>query len=353
MERSTQTPVEAFLGRTIAGTYRLEAILGQGAMGVVYRARDGAGAPAALKLMHAEAVADPTLRARFEREAKALFALRHPNILEVRGYGVEGGLPYLVMEYLEGKTLEDLVVEGSLDPEAGVRLGQDVLAGLAFAHDQGILHRDVKSENVFVTRGPSGAPRAVLLDFGLVKLDDAAQADSAKLTMAGSIMGSPAYMSPEQATGEVVDARSDVYAMGVVLYELVTGEWPFLAESPIELLRMHLLEPPPPLATRREGLVVRPELEALVQKALAKKRGERWASAREMLTALEAIPSPRAWLSTRPADASPALGAPPPEPSAPSGARARLPWLLGAGCALALLVAVAAALAGLAYVYLA
>jgi serine/threonine-protein kinase len=295
MDRITQTPAEAFVGRTIANRYRLIEKVGEGAMGAVYKATDANGAPCAVKMMHAQAVADPALRTRFEREAKALFALRHPNVLEVRDYGVESGLPFLVMELLSGKTLEEMVVDHTPDPQTGVELGKQTLRGLAYAHAQGVLHRDIKSENVFVT-WDGQAYRCILLDFGLVKLDDSIHGPSQKLTMAGSIMGSPAYMSPEQGTGDVVDARSDVYAMGVVLYELVTGEWPFAAESQVEMFRMHLIEPPPPMASKREHLVVLPELEAVIQKALAKKKADRWADAGAMLAAIEALPAKSAWL---------------------------------------------------------
>lgn len=306
MERITQTPAEAFVGRTIAGKYKLLEKVGEGAMGAVYKALDAAGAPCAVKMMHAQAVADASLRTRFEREAKALFALRHPNVLEVRDYGVESGLPFLVMELLTGKTLESMIVDHTPDPQTGLELGRQVLRGLAYAHAQGVLHRDIKSENVFVT-WDGAAYRCILLDFGLVKLDDSIHGPSQKLTMAGSIMGSPAYMSPEQGTGDVVDARSDVYAMGVVLYELVTGEWPFAAESQVDMFRMHLVEAPPPMASKREHLVVRPELEALVQKALAKKKTDRWDDAGQMLAALEQLGGPLAWLA--PGQAAP-LAAP-------------------------------------------
>jgi serine/threonine-protein kinase len=295
MERVTQTPTEALVGRTIAGKYRLVAKLGEGAMGAVYRATDAAGMPCAVKMMHAQAVADPALRLRFEREAQALFSLRHLNVLEVRDYGVEGGLPYLVMELLEGRTLEEMIVEHTPDPQTGIELAKQILRGLAYAHQQGVLHRDIKSENIFVT-WDGASYRCILLDFGLVKLDDSKFGPAQKLTMAGSIMGSPAYMSPEQGTGDVVDARSDVYSMGIVLYELITGEWPFTPESQVEMFRMHLVDKPPALESKREHLVVRPELEALVQTALAKKKTDRFEDAGKMLAALEAIPAPAAWL---------------------------------------------------------
>lgn len=314
-ERVTMTPADALVGRTIGGKYVLVEKLGAGAMGAVYKATDNAGGFCAVKMMEATAVADPALRERFEREAKALFALRHPHVLEVRDYGVDNGLPYLVMELLVGRSLEEMVVEHTPDPQTGIELAKDMLRGLAFAHGKGVLHRDLKSENIWVS-WDGQAWRAKLLDFGLVKFEDEDKWGAGKkLTMQGSVFGSPAYMSPEQATGQPVDARGDVYSAGIVLYELVTGRWPFEAENQVEIMRMHLLQPPPVMSTMREGLTVRPELEALVQKALAKKKDQRFADAVEMLAALEAIPSPAAYLGAEP---SPARPVPPPAASLPA-----------------------------------
>lgn len=303
-DRVTMTPAEALVGRVVAGKYRLLEKLGAGAMGAVYKATDAGGRPCAVKVMEASAVGDPALRERFEREAKALELVKHPNVLEVRDYGVDAGLPFLVMELLEGRTLEEMVVEHTPDPALGIELAKDVLRGLAHAHAAGVLHRDLKSENVFVV-WDGQRWRCKLLDFGLVKFEGDKAAAQKKLTMQGSVFGSPAYMSPEQATGMPLDARGDVYSAGIVLYELITGSWPFEAEGQMEMMRAHLLEPPPPLATKREGLAVRPELEAVVMKALAKKKDQRYANAGEFLAALEAVPLPAAW-----------LGAAPPAPSA-------------------------------------
>lgn len=295
-DRVTQTPTDKLVGRVLEGKYRLEQKLGAGAMGAVYRAVDASGGPCAVKVLQHEAVADAALRERFEREARALFALRHPNVLEVRDYGVDNGLPYLVMELLQGRTLEDMVVEHTPDPQTGIELAKDVLRGLAFAHDKGVLHRDLKTENVFC-QWDGQRWRAKLLDFGLVKFQDEDKWGSGKkLTMQGAVFGSPAYMSPEQATGAPMTTRSDVYSAGVVLYEMITGAWPFEADNQVEMLRMHLMQAPPPLISKREGLQIRAELDAIVQKALAKKADQRFATAGEMLAALEAIPTPAAWI---------------------------------------------------------
>lgn len=328
MPAPTPEPSDPLVGSVIGGKYRIETRLGGGAMGTVYRATDAGGVPCAVKVLQDEAVSDEALRERFRREAEALFELKHPNILEVRDYGVDLKLelPFLVMELLQGRTLEDMVVEHTPDPQTGFELGKQVLRGLAHAHKSGVLHRDLKTENVFVTWDGRGWV-AKLLDFGLVKFtDDAKWGPAKKLTMQGAVFGSPAYMSPEQGTGSTMDARSDVYSAGVVLYELLTGSWPFEVEDQMQMLRAHLMDPPPPLASKREGLVVLPELEMALMKALAKRPNDRFRDAHEMLTALEAIPSPAAWIAGM--THVPAQPLPPPALCAPS--RNRTPLIVAA-----------------------
>jgi serine/threonine protein kinase len=300
MNAPAQTPhgADPYVGRVIGGKYRVEQRLGAGAMGTVYRAVDASGARCAVKVLQGEASADPDLRERFRREAEAMLMIQHPNILEVRDYGIDPQLsaPFLVMELLEGRSLEEMVVEHTPDPQTGLDLAKQVCRGLACAHAAGVLHRDLKTENVFVIWSGSHWV-AKLLDFGLAKLDDNKYGPARKLTMQGAVFGSPAYMSPEQGTGSPMDARADVYSMGVVLYEMLAGAWPFEMESQMAMLRAHLLEPPPPLASKREGLVVVPALDAIVHKALAKKPSERYPSAVEMLAALDALPTPAAWIA--------------------------------------------------------
>jgi serine/threonine-protein kinase len=271
-------------------------------------------------------------------------------VIEVRDYGVHAGQPFLVMELLQGRTLEELVVDHTPTPTEGIELAKDVLRGLAFAHQRGVLHRDIKSENVWVS-WDGQRWRAKLLDFGLVKFEDDKKWGAAnKLTMQGSVFGSPAYMSPEQATGQPLDARSDVYSAGIVLYELITGAWPYEAESPVEMMRMHLIDPVPPLASRRAGLAVRPELEAVVGTALAKKTAARFPSAVEMLAALEAVPSPGAWIgapvgppvAAPPVAAPPVAGPPAVGPTPPQGIPVVLLALLGLSTLAAVLALVAA-----------
>jgi serine/threonine-protein kinase len=332
---AAQTAPDPLVGSVIGRKYRIEQRLGGGAMGVVYRATAEGGAACAIKVMNADSAKDQNLRERFQREAVALMELKHPNLLEVRDYGFDPqlGLPFLVMELLEGRPLDEMVVEHTPDPATGLDLAKQVLRGLAHAHAQRVLHRDLKTENVYCTWDGTQWV-AKLLDFGLVKFDDEKKwGTEKKLTMQGQVFGSPAYMSPEQGTGGQTDARSDVYSAGVMLFELITGSWPFEAESQMGLLKAHLLEPVPPLSSKREGLAVRPELEAVVKKAMAKKPSERFATAGEMLAALEAVPMPAAWIQ--------GMTHVPPQPIAPAPMAHAIPAPSGGGPSLAVVIGVA------------
>jgi serine/threonine protein kinase len=342
---------DQFLDQELEERYRIIERLGEGGMSTIYRAQQIKGGPdVGIKILHDELIHDQSQRERFEREARALFGLEHPNILHVYDFGVHNGLPFLVMELLSGQTLDQLVEDEPLPPLEAIDLVKQVLTGLAVAHGKGVLHRDLKTENVVVVSDHRGGRIAKLLDFGLVKfVDDDRWGEGKALTAFGEVFGTPAYMSPEQCTGAPTDARTDVYAMGCVLFELLTGEWPFMEEGRAEMMRAHLTAPPPKLVDKRPDLEPRPELEALVAKAMSKDKMDRFADAGEMLAALEAIPHPAATVQGATPDYSTSAATDPLAlPSLPNAAPRKtspLPILLiiSAILGVALLVVIAAA----------
>jgi len=239
------------------GPYEILAPLGAGGMGEVYRARDTRLArEVAIKALPGAFASDPERLRRFEREARAASALNDPNILTVHDVGTHEGSPYLVTELLEGKTLRELVREGALPVARAVDFATQIARGLAAAHERGIVHRDLKPENLFLTRDG----RMKILDFGLARLvqpealgQDSSEASTlTKATEAGAVMGTVGYMSPEQVRGELADVRSDVFAFGCVLYEMLTGEGAFARPTAAETMTAVLRDEPRPLAETPE-----------------------------------------------------------------------------------------------------
>jgi DNA-binding response OmpR family regulator/6-phosphogluconolactonase (cycloisomerase 2 family) len=259
--------------------------LGEGATGKVFKARHKLlGTVVALKVLHASLAQDATLRERFLREARAASQLVHANAIAVRDCGVmPDGRLYMIQDFCPGTSLRALLSsEGRLPPARAVALTRQCLGALAAAHAQGIIHRDLKPENILVDTDGTGAPRARICDFGIAKVDGAA---SAGLT-GHFVVGSPAYMSPEQASGQAVDGRSDLYSMGCVLYELLAGSPPFRASSAMGYLKAHLEQAPEPPSKR--GVTLPRGLGAIVLKVLAKRPGERPSTAEELSHLLEA-----------------------------------------------------------------
>jgi eukaryotic-like serine/threonine-protein kinase len=304
-----ERPADPLLGRIVDGRFELQAFLGSGAVGSVYRAKDRTtGQLAALKIWNASGLDEQTL-GRFRREALALTTLRHPNIVGVTAWGVVDDLPYVAMEYLEGDTLEGLLASRQpLDPDLALDIARQMLSALAYAHGLGVVHRDLKPDNVLVARAQPVEPRAErtslrsgevsarpikLLDFGLAKfLSPDADPVKGALTMLGMVMGTPLYMAPEQAAGRMIDARVDVYAAGCVVFEMFSGQPPYLGESNSEILRQHMIAPVPKLRDLRHDVVVLPALDQFLDKALAKSPDERFVDAGQMLEALNALPRP-------------------------------------------------------------
>jgi serine/threonine protein kinase len=287
---TTSAVAESMVGRCIDGRYQLEAEIGVGGLGSVYRAQHTKLQRAvAVKLLHESCGSDVLQRRRFEREAKALAALEHPNIVAILDYGVSENRPYLVMELLEGETLAQRLKRGPIPIKPALSIAQQLLEALSFMHGAGLVHRDVKPSNVFLQRLLNGRERVKVLDFGLAKFTAPTVTGSdPTLTRDGTIVGTPAYMSPEQATGDMVDARGDVYAVGVIVFQMLSGRLPFEGDA-IELIRSHLVATVPMLERMRPDREIDAALDALIQRAMAKRREERFANAAEMLRGLLGI----------------------------------------------------------------
>jgi serine/threonine protein kinase len=306
-------PGDSLLGRTIEGKYRIDSKLGAGGMGAVYRAhRLLIGDEVAVKILHPQHVSEPQATERFRREAQAAARLKHPNAVSIYDFGVTAdGLVYLVMELIEGQSLREIIKQqGPLTPSAAAEVISQACAALDEAHRQQIVHRDLKPDNIIVKPMLNGL-RVKVLDFGIAKLRDMA---ASNLTQTGSVMGTPHYMSPEQCLGEELDSRSDIYSLGVVLYEMLVGVVPFNSPTSTAVVVQHVNQTPPSLRTM--NLSISPAVEAVVLHALAKKREDRpqsaTALANEMTTAVSSGLSAPSFAS---AQTSPPFFTPPHTPS--------------------------------------
>lgn len=281
-EQQIHNDLAGMVGTVLAGTYRLDALIGEGGMGAVYRGRHVLlRRDVAIKVLHPDFSRDAELVKRFDREAQSAARLNHPNCIQVTEFGsTDEGMKYLVMQLLEGTELQN-VLDGPTAPERAVGLILQVLRGLEHAHGQGVVHRDLKPQNIFVTRDHEGREVLKLVDFGIAKIiggDGALE----QMTRAGMVFGTPQYMSPEQALGLEIDARADLYAAGVLLYQIVTGRLPFNSDDPVALIRMQVSTEPPALPPQ-----VPQELAAVIFRLLAKQKEQRFPDARTVRIALE------------------------------------------------------------------
>jgi len=280
------------IGRDILdGQFQILQKIGSGGMGAVYKAAQPAmNRMVAVKILHPKLTNRKDLVSRFRREARAMSHLEHPNTVKVLLFGeLEDGSLYIVMEYLEGRNLNQVVrKEGPLAPERAVPVLIQCCGALQEAHLQGIIHRDLKPENIFLSTNGGLRDYPKVLDFGLAKVTERElRPGSVMLTQEGMVFGTPEFMSPEQAQGKVLDARSDIYSLAVILYEVLTGKLPFDAKTPMEYIQAHVTKPPIPLDERIPGKKFPPGLGLALQRALEKAPEKRFGSAAEFAQALK------------------------------------------------------------------
>ena len=278
---------DALLGTLLAGRYRIEALIGSGGMGAVYRAEHVHMRKAvAVKVLHKEMTAFPEVVARFEREAVAAGRIEHPHVVSASDFGqLEDGSFYLVLEFIEGQSLAKHVSkEGALSPMRALRIARQIVEALQAAHGVGIVHRDLKPDNVMLVEKDDDPDFVKVLDFGIAKIKVEETVEQPALTQIGTVFGTPEYMSPEQARGELVDARADLYTVGVILYEMLAGVSPFKDDDLVVVLTRHLTADPPPLPSS-----VDPTIVDLVLRLMRKNREERVQSASELIERIDVI----------------------------------------------------------------
>lgn len=287
--------VDPWIGRVVAGRFDIEAFVAEGGVGRVYRGRQlGLDRTVAVKFLHPHLARNEAQKRRFHREARAASLLRHPSSVVILDFGEDKGQLYIAMEYLEGRSLADVLdTEFPIAPARIVDLLAPVCEVLAEAHAAGIQHRDIKPSNLIVVPAPDGHETVKIVDFGLARAS-LPDEHGLRLTPAEMVLGTPAYMSPEQCRGGAIDGRSDLYSLGVVLYEMLCDQVPFDAESDTDLMIRHLFADPLPPSFSRPDLAIPPRLESLAMRALAKRAADRFESALEMRDLLRAAVDPDA-----------------------------------------------------------
>jgi serine/threonine-protein kinase len=280
---------DPLLGMVVEGRYKIQSVIGQGSAGTVYKAvQELIGREVAIKVLHDYLVSDDEFIKRFRQEAKASSRLSHPNIITIYDFGLipEGHRPYIAMDLLIGTPLSDLLSSVErLSLEEAIPVFVQVCSALGEAHRQGVVHRDVKPENIVLVERSGQRLFPIVVDFGIARIVE--ESDAAKITRTGTVCGSPTYMSPEQCTSSKVDHRSDIYSLGVVIYETLTGEVPFHSDELVRVMAMHLSDPPTPLNQVKPGLVFPEMLEEVVYKSLAKNPDQRYQSMEDFANALE------------------------------------------------------------------
>lgn len=330
-EVSKPSARDPLIGQVVAGKYEIGDRLGEGAMGRVYRARQVTlDKEIAIKVLHRHLTGDARITRRFHREARAASRLAHPNSLQILDFGAtDDGVLYIAMELLDGEDLQTIIDHDFPFPPARVAaLIVPVLRALEEAHRAGIIHRDLKPENIIVLSDRSGREHVKVCDFGIAKILDGEEGQT--ITVDGFVCGTPQYMAPEQARGDTIDHLCDIYAMGVVLYQMLCGIVPFSSDNTLKTITKHVMDTPVTPRRRRRDLQIPKALESICLRALAKDPGERWPSASAMANALEEAVTAlgaEAWVTP--------VSIPPPEPDTertrPPSTRRTKPWLVGIG----------------------
>jgi serine/threonine-protein kinase len=285
-----ETPSVDRIGQLISGRYRITSLIGEGGMGAVYLVEHTHMRKRfALKLLHPQMAENKEALARFQREAEAAGHVEHPNIVAATDFGqLEDGAFFLVLEYVDGITLRATLAKGPLPIARALYIARQIALALERAHGAGIVHRDLKPENVMLVTKDDDRDFVKVLDFGVARFDAANGPGGQFLTAAGMVMGTPTYMAPEQAVADRVGHRADLYALGVVLYEMLTGEVPFSGDL-LELLTKHVTAPVPPMSERNPEVKIPPPIEAIVRKLLEKEADSRYPSARALVDAIDQV----------------------------------------------------------------
>ena len=295
-ESAPEVPPTQRIGTIISGRYRIESLLGEGGMGAVYLAEHTSMRKrVALKLLHADMGQHPDVVTRFEREAMAASHISHVHVAGATDFGkTEDGILYLVLEYVEGTNLRDAVgaAPSGFPVVRSLRIARQMSLALEAAHEAGIVHRDLKPENVMLVAKGDDPDFVKVLDFGIAKISDAAMAErgtsNTPITRAGTILGTPEYMSPEQGIGDAVTHSADLYALGVMMFEMLTGKLPFDPPDRFQMISHHIVAPLPPMIVRAPDVEIPPSVEALVKKLLAKDPKDRYPNARALIEAIDA-----------------------------------------------------------------
>jgi len=278
--------------RNLGDKYEVLSLLGRGGMGAVYKVRDRSLQQIfAVKVLKSNLVEDASSVKRFEREAQAASALTHPNLVAVYDFGVgREGAPYLVMDYVDGTSLEELIKkERFIDVPHALDIFSQVAEAASYAHVRGVIHRDIKPNNILITRAESGLDFVKLIDFGIAKVLPSEARATQNLTQTGEIFGSPLYMSPEQCQGQRLDARSDIYSIGCVMYEALAGKPPFQGDNPVQTILKHINSDPTLFSELKLSYRIAPDLERVVMHCLEKQPGDRYQTADELFRDLERL----------------------------------------------------------------